>query len=172
MAPGYMVDDRLQIVRPRMVRIFPPDVAGRVAGGRSNKSGWRVVQELQTSIANIGFINIRHRLVDGNLPRRRPLGHQENYRHLSWAGWLGATELADRQSRVFRKREGLMGPELDRCDLLRTIDTCVSIERIVEGAHVIFLRLLRPPRRGVNPEFPGSDASSDRLSAFAVESDR
>jgi hypothetical protein len=107
------------------------------------------VYEVHTSIANIGFANIHDRLVDRNFPRRRLLGQQENNCQISWAGWLGAAKLADRHNRFFSKREVLTGPELNRFDLLRTIDTVVSIEGIVEGAHATFLRLLRPPRRGV-----------------------
>jgi hypothetical protein len=111
--------------------------------------------------------------VDGNFSRRRVLGHQQNHCQVSWAGRLGAAKLADRQSRFFSKREGLTGPELDRFGRLGTIDTPVSTEGIVEGVHATFLRLSRPPRRGVKtaknslyPDLPSGDATGDRLGAF------
>jgi hypothetical protein len=114
---------------------------------KKNQDGALRVTWVRTSISNIGLVDIRNRLVNGNLSRWRLLRHQENDRHVSRAGRLGATKLSDRHDRIFREREDLTGPELDRFDLLRMVGTSLSTERIVEGTHANFLRLLRPPRR-------------------------
>ena len=119
----------------------------KLSGGASSlsavrtKSGWRVVQVFRPGFDNIVFADIDDRLVHRDFPGRRVLGHHENGRQVSWAGWLSAAKLADRHNRFFSEREALAGPELNRCDPLRTIDTAVSTEGIVEGAHATFLRL-------------------------------
>ena len=104
--------------------------------------------------------------MDGHFPRRRVLGHHKNHGLSIWAARLSAGEFADRHSRFFSKREVLTGPELNRRDPLRTVNTPVSIKGIDEGAHATVLNLLRPLRRGVKaaknslisgilyPEFP------------------
>jgi hypothetical protein len=108
------------------------------------------MRQVRPGIDNIVFADIHDRLVDGNFPRRRLLGHHENCCQVSWAGWLGAAKLADRHSRFFGQREGLTGPEFNRRDPLGMIGTPVSTEGIaeregiIEGVHATFLRLLRP----------------------------
>jgi hypothetical protein len=100
------------------------------------------LQQFRPGFDNIVFADIDDRLVHGDFPGRRVLGHHENGRQVSWAGWLGAAKLADRHSRFFSKREELTGPELDRRDLLGMIDIPAPIEGIVEGVHATLLRLL------------------------------
>ena len=102
------------------------------------------MRQVRPGIDNIVFADIHDRLVDGNFPRRRLLGHHENCCQVSWAGWFGTAKLADGYSRFFAQREGLTGPEFNLCDPLSMTGAPVSIEGIVEGVHATFLRLRRP----------------------------
>jgi hypothetical protein len=83
----------------------------------------RFTQQVQTSIQNIKIANIRDGLVDGNFPHRPLPGHHHNRCMLIWAGWLTTGKFADRHNVFVSKREGLAGPELDRCDPVRKTDT-------------------------------------------------